>query len=183
MEIVPYLVIPVLIFLGRIIDVSIGTLRVIFTAKGYKYYAPILGFFEMLIWLIAIKYIMGNLSNVFCYLAYAGGFAAGTYVGIILEEKLSMGSVIIRVITGKDSSILLTELKAKRFVPTSLGAEGPDGKVHLIFSVIERKDIQKVVNIIKKFNPNAFYTIEDVRQSNRSNNAKGMMPWLLKKGV
>lgn len=177
-----YLLVPILIFFARIIDVSMGTIRVIFTSKGYKYYAAILGFFEVLIWLIAMKYIMSNLSNVFCYIAFAAGFAAGTYAGILLEERLSVGSVIIRIITGSDAGPLLAELKAKRFVPTSLGAEGPDGKVHLIFSVINRKDIPKVKTMVKKFNPNAFYTIEDVRHSNKANEI-GLFPKLFKKKV
>ena len=162
-EFFSYVVIPFLIFISRIIDVSIGTLRLIFVSKGYKFYAPVLGFFEVLIWLIVINHILNNLSNVYCYIAYASGFAAGNYVGIVIEEKLSIGKVIIRIITGRDSSSLLKNLKDARFTVTSMGAESPDGNVRLIFTVVKRQDISKVIKIIKDFNPKVFYTIEDVR--------------------
>ncbi|MBI2112485.1 hypothetical protein HYT52_03045 [Candidatus Woesearchaeota archaeon] len=84
-----HIILPVLIFFARIADVSIGTVRVIFIAKGFKYLAPVLGFFEVLIWLTAIQQVFNNLTNAFTYIGYAAGFATGTYVGIILEEKLS----------------------------------------------------------------------------------------------
>ncbi|MBN1896503.1 MAG: DUF2179 domain-containing protein [Candidatus Aenigmarchaeota archaeon] len=158
-----YILIPILIFAARIVDVSIGTIRVIFISRGLKFLAPLLGFFEVLIWLIAIQNILANLTNVFCYLGYAGGFATGTYIGILLEEKISMGKVIIRIITGKDASALLDALKNARCTVTSTGAEGPDGNVKLILSVFDRQDLHKVIKLIKKHNPTAFYSVEDVR--------------------
>ncbi|NCB08979.1 MAG: hypothetical protein EOM73_12545, partial [Bacteroidia bacterium] len=77
-----YLVLPFLIFLARIIDVTIGTIRIVMVAKGQKMWAPILGFFEILVWLIAISRIFENLDNVLCYLGYAAGFATGTEVDV-----------------------------------------------------------------------------------------------------
>ncbi len=158
-----YIMIPLLIFAARIVDVSIGTIRVIFIARGLKIFAPVLGFFEVLIWLIAIQNILANLTNVFCYIGYAGGFATGTYIGMLLEEKISMGKVIIRIITGKDASSLLEALKKARCTVTSTGAEGPDGNVKLILSVFDRQDLHKVIRLIKKHDPTAFYSVEDVR--------------------
>lgn len=158
-----YVVVPFLIFISRIIDVSIGTIRIIFVSKGYKIYAPILGFFEVLIWLIVISQIMNNLSNFYCYFAYAAGFAAGNFVGMVIEEKLSIGKSIVRIITGRDSSSLLKNLKDARFTVISMGAESPDGNVRSIFTVVKKQDIPRVIQIIKDFNPKAFYTLEDVR--------------------
>jgi len=77
-----WVVLPVLIFIARVADVSLGTVRVIFITRGLKYFAPIVGFLEILIWLLAIGQIMRNLSHPICYIAYAGGFATGNYVGI-----------------------------------------------------------------------------------------------------
>ena len=117
------------------------------------------------IWLLAIRQIMSNLTNVWCFLAYAAGFATGTLVGMLIEERLSIGKVIVRIITRRDASSLLESLKGARFVVTSLGADGPEGKVQLIITVIHKKDIPKIVSLIKRFNPQSFYTIEDVRYS------------------
>jgi uncharacterized protein YebE (UPF0316 family) len=79
-----WIVLPLLIFLARVVDVSMGTIRVIFVSRGLKYLAPVVGFFEVLIWLLAIGQIMKNLSSPLCYVAYAGGFAAGNYIGIVI---------------------------------------------------------------------------------------------------
>jgi uncharacterized protein YebE (UPF0316 family) len=163
MDAYTYIVIPLLILFARIIDVSIGTIRVIFISKGFKFFAPVLGFFEVIIWLIAIRQIMENLSNVFCYIAYGAGFAAGTYVGIMLEEKLSVGQVIVRIITKSHASELLDQLKHSNYNVTELDATGNAGKVKLFFIVVHRQDVEDLVLLIRKTHPNAFYTIEDIR--------------------
>jgi uncharacterized protein YebE (UPF0316 family) len=92
-----YLILPLLIFFARICDVSIGTMRIIFVSKGKKNIAPLLGFFEVLIWIIVISKIMQNLNNYVNYVAYAAGFATGNLVGMIIEEKLAVGVQMIRV--------------------------------------------------------------------------------------
>ena len=92
-----YAVLPILIFLARICDVSIGTMRIIFVSKGKKNIAPVLGFFEVLIWITAISKIMQNLDNYVNYIAYAGGFATGNFIGMLIEERLAMGILMIRV--------------------------------------------------------------------------------------
>jgi uncharacterized protein YebE (UPF0316 family) len=158
-----YLIIPVLICLSRIIDVSLGTLRIILVAKGAKLIAPILGFFEVLIWLIAIGQVMQNLTNVTNYLAYATGFAIGNYLGILIEQKLALGIVVVRVITSTDASNLINFLKEENFGVTTIEAEGSAGQVHLIYTVIKRTSLQFVVKQIKNFNPKAFYSVEDIR--------------------
>jgi uncharacterized protein YebE (UPF0316 family) len=143
-------------------DVSLGTVRVIFVARGLKYLAPVVGFFEIIIWLLAIGQIMQNLSNPICYIAYAGGFAMGNYVGIWIAEKLSLGVVLIRVITNKDASELLKYLRSAGYGITSVDAQGSAGKVQVVFTIVRRREVAGVVNLIKQFNPKAFYTIEEV---------------------
>ncbi|MBN2591896.1 MAG: DUF2179 domain-containing protein [Sedimentisphaerales bacterium] len=157
-----WFLLPVLIFIARVSDVSLGTVRVIFIARGLKYLAPFVGFFEILIWLMAIGQIMQNLSNPMCYIAYAGGFAMGNYVGIWIAEKLSLGVVLIRVITSKDASELLEYLKSAEYGVTSVDAQGSAGKVQVVFTIVRRREVATVVNLIKQFNPKAFYTIEEV---------------------
>jgi uncharacterized protein YebE (UPF0316 family) len=158
-----WIVLPLLIFLARICDVTIGTIRIIMVSKGNKLISPMLGFFEVLIWLIAIGQIMQNLNNIFCYIAYAGGFAAGNYIGILLEEKLAMGTLMIRLIVKDPSAEFLTLLRSQNFGTTIIEGQGSQGKVDVIYCLIKRADLEKVVNIIHQFHPKAFYSIEDVR--------------------
>jgi uncharacterized protein YebE (UPF0316 family) len=158
-----WFLIPFLIFLARILDVSIGTIRIILISKGLKKIAPILGFLESFIWIIAVSQIMLNLNNFYYYIAYSLGFATGTYFGIVLEEKLSLGYVIIRAITYLDADELVLHLRSKNHAVTVLDAEGQKGNVKVIFLVIKRSDSIALIESIKKYNPNAFYTIEDVK--------------------
>ena len=166
-EIFSYVILPLLIFFARICDVTIGTLRIILVSKGQKFIAPLLGFFEVLIWIIAISKIMENLDNVACYIGYAAGFATGNYVGMLVEEKLAMGVMIIRVITQKSASDLIENLTIAGYGITNIEAEGSKGNVNVIYTIIQRQDLHDVVAIINKFNPKAFYTIEDVKFASR----------------
>ena len=123
-----YLVLPLLIFFARIIDVSLGTMRIILVSKGQRIIAPILGFFEVFIWIIAIGQIMGNINNFACYFGYAAGFATGNYVGMRLEEHLAMGNLIIRVISQKDGNVLIKNLNIRGYGATMVEGEGSLGK-------------------------------------------------------
>lgn len=157
-----WLIIPVLIFIARVLDVSLGTVRVIFISRGLKYLAPLVGFFEILIWLIAIGQIMKNLANPVCYIAYAGGFAMGNFAGIWIAEKLSLGVVILRVVTKKDAQDLLKSLSNSNYGVTSVEGRGIRGKVNIIFTIVPKREVPDVVERVKKFNPHAFYSIEEV---------------------
>ena len=98
-----WVILPTLIFLAQIANVCMETLRIVFLSKGIKYLAPVIAFFEIIIWLLAIVGVMSNLSNVANFFAYAFGFALGTYVGLEIEEKLSIGMVIMRIITTNET--------------------------------------------------------------------------------
>lgn len=158
-----WVVIPLLIFFARIVDVSLGTVRIIYVARGLKILSPILGFFELMIWLLAIGQIFQNLTNPVYYLAYASGFAAGNYVGIIIEERLAMGRVVIRIITQIEATNLVASLRTAGYGVTVVGAEGSTGPVKLIFTIVERKETAKVIGLVQQFNPKAFFSVEDVR--------------------
>jgi uncharacterized protein YebE (UPF0316 family) len=162
-EIFNWIIIPLLIFFARVADVSIGTVRIIFVSRGMKFLAPICGFFEILIWLVAIGKVFQNFSNPVFYIAYAGGFATGNYVGIYIEEKLAMGLCVLRIITRKDATDLIEFLKAAGYGVTLIDALGSKGPVKIIYTVIRRHDINEIDKIIQRFNPKAFYSIEDVR--------------------
>lgn len=162
-EFFAWVVLPILIFFFRIGDVSLGTIRVIFIAKGLKYIAPVIGFFEVIIYLIAIGQVMNNMTNVALYVAYGAGFAAGTYIGMLVEEKLSLGTLVIRIITPDDPEKLLEYLQKHSFGVTVAGGQGAKGPVKIILSVINRKDLEEVVGGIREHLPKAFYSVEEVR--------------------
>ncbi|MFC2112135.1 DUF2179 domain-containing protein [Bacteroidota bacterium] len=158
-----YVVLPLLILLARVVDVSLDTIRVILVAKGYRKVAPIIGFFQVLIWIITITRIMANLNNWTTYIGYAGGFAIGTYVGMRIEGKLALGYELVRVITRADPGKLIMSLQDHGYPVTSVAGRGKDGEVGILFIILKRKSIREVVDLIKQFNPKAFYTIEDMR--------------------
>lgn len=158
-----WVILPILIFLARISDQTIGTVRLIFLGKGFKHLAPFLGFFEVIIWLVTVGQIMQHLDNVLAYVAYGGGFAMGNYIGMIIEERLSLGNVMIRIIPRNNSKLLITRLRENNYGVTSVDAVGSQGHVDIIFTIIKRKDVLHAVSIINELNPAAFYTIEEIK--------------------
>jgi uncharacterized protein YebE (UPF0316 family) len=140
-----------------------GTMRIITASKGMKTLTTIFAFFEIVIWLVAIGQIMQNLTNIFNYIAFAAGYTIGNYVGLYIEEKLSMGILMMRIITKKDAEQLLAFMKSAGYGFTRVNAEGIYGPVDVIFTIIKRKELKKVVDIIKHYNPNAIYTVEDIK--------------------
>lgn len=158
-----WVVLPGLIFCARVIDVSMGTVRMILVTRGVRWLAPIIGFFEVILWLAAMGQIMRNLSNPACYVAFGAGYATGTYVGMLIEARLYIGKAVIRTITAKAAHGLVEKLREVNCGVTSLNAEGASGPVKIIFSVVERRDLANVIAMIKEFDPAAFYTIGDVK--------------------
>lgn len=157
----------IFIFFARILDVSIGTVRIILVSKGKKSISAVLGFFEVLIWLIAISKIIQNLTTVFYYIAYASGFAVGTYIGILIEEKIAIGYAVIKITTTRDPFNLIKALELRGYGITKINVKNAVGKKACIIQlVIRRKDIDKIRSEITKFNPNAFYSVEDIKYVN-----------------
>ncbi|MEQ9467569.1 MAG: DUF2179 domain-containing protein [Ekhidna sp.] len=163
-DLLNYVVIPALIFFARICDVSINTLRIILMLNGRKYVATILGFFEASIWLVAISQIFQNLGNWQTAIAYASGYAMGIFVGMMIEERLAIGNVVVRVITAKPADGLIEFFKEKNRRFTSLAGESGDGPVNVLFTVIKREKLGETLEAIKKYNPQALYTVEGVKK-------------------
>lgn len=162
-EIFKVVILTIFIFMARIFDVTLSTLRIIYTSRGIKFLAPMIGFFEVLIWLIAMSQIINNLTSPILYIAYAGGFATGNFIGILIEGKMAIGTVVIRIITQKDATELISFLKGSGCGITHVDAQGAMGPVKIIFTIVKRKNIDRVLEIVRKCNPMAFFTIEDVR--------------------
>ena len=167
-EIFSFLILPLLIFIARICDVSINTIRIIYMLGGRRMTATLLGFFEAFIWLLVIREIFKHLDNWLSYVAYPAGFACGIFVGMIIEEKIAYGKVIVRIITRKDVSPLIQYLNSQSFRFTKVEAEGPDGKENLVFTVLDRERLDDLLNKLKELIPTAFYTIEKVKAAAES---------------
>lgn len=157
------MILPALIFLARVCDVTIGTVRIMLVARGRKFLSPLLGFIEMLIWILVIRQITFGMTNWLCYIAFAGGFAMGNFVGMLIEEKLAMGVQVIRVITSKEAHELIVHLRDGGYGVTTIDGQGATGKVNLIFTIVKRSDVQKVLNMVQQYTPKAFYSVEDIR--------------------
>jgi len=163
-----YVLLPLLIFLARITDVSINTIRIIYVLGGRRMTATILGFFESFIWLMAIRQIFEHMDNWICYVAYPGGFALGIFVGMIIEERIAYGKVIVRIITRRDVKELIGYLNSMENRYTHVDAQGPDGHENLVFTVLERERLEKLLIKLKEILPSAFYTVEKVNRAAES---------------
>ena len=166
-----YIVLPLLIFAARICDVSLGTLRIIFTSKGFRKIAPLLGFFEVFIWIIVISQLLGSVNSWIAYVAFAGGFAAGNFIGIKIEERIAIGTMLVRITTSKDARELMNMLNDNGFGTTRIEAEGAKGKVNIVMSVVSRKSISDIQKMLADYDENLFYSIEEIRSV-----AKGVFP-------
>jgi uncharacterized protein YebE (UPF0316 family) len=160
-------ILPLFIFVAEVCVVTICTLRIIFIARGKKGPAAVLGFFEVSIWLFAIGQVMQNLSDVGCYLGFAGGFALGNYLGVSIEQKLALGNLVLRIITSKDSRALFHRLVEAGYGVTRVDGQGATGPVQVLLMIIPRKDLGTVVALLKEFDPKVFYAVDDVQSASQ----------------
>ncbi len=156
---------PLLIFTARVADVSLGTLRIVFISQGRKRLAPLIGFVEIIIWLLAIGQIFSDITNILYYIAFAAGFALGNYVGLLIENKLSLGLLSLQLILSENPENLITTLKNQGYGLTSVTAEGIKGNVKVLIMVIRRKNKVKILEIIRELSPNAFISIQQIQSA------------------
>lgn len=154
------------IFGLRVTDMTLDTLRMLFVVRGRKGIAWTLGFFEAAIYVVAITRVLSNLGNPLTVLGYAAGFATGNFVGMLIEERLAIGHIHLRIIT-KSASALASALREARFAVTEIPARGMDGTVYLLSVSVLRKDVAHVEQIVHDIDPESFVTSEDVRPIRR----------------
>ena len=167
-----YILLPLFIFFARILDVSINTIRIIYVLAGKKYIATILGFFESLIWLLAIRQIFNHLDNMYSYIAYPAGFACGILVGMKIEERIALGKLIIRIISKESITPFKNYLIENDLRFSLIQSEGAAGEECILFTVIKREQLSELEDVLRKHVPNAFYTVESVKAANEA----GLMP-------
>jgi uncharacterized protein YebE (UPF0316 family) len=149
-----------LIMLMRVCDVSIGTMRTILVVQGRKYHAALAGFFEVLIWIFAIRFIMQHLDNIANLFGYAAGFALGNIIGITIEQKIGLGYVQLNVISRHMTDQIADSLRRFKYGVTILPGEGGSGGVAVIVLIISRKQQKKVIGLIESIDKTAFITIQ-----------------------
>lgn len=154
---------PLLIFSLRICDVSLALLRTLLAVRNVKVAVPIIGFFEVLIWIFAVGAAIGNLSSPWHLLGYAGGFAMGNVVGMWIEGKLAFGLAIVRVISKHGGVEVAEALRENGFGVTEFTGHGRDGSVEILDSVVKRRHLPAVLKIIDLWDPGAFVMIEEPR--------------------
>jgi uncharacterized protein YebE (UPF0316 family) len=156
---------PFLVFLAEVCVVTLSTLRIIAIARGQTLVVPLLGFFEVTTWLFAIGQVMKNLDNLSCALAFALGFTLGNYLGMLIEKRLALGTVVVRVITHRNAVDLIERLRSSSFGVTAVDAHGATGAVQIIMTVVKRRQLPEVVQLIESHHPNAFYAIDEVQSA------------------
>ena len=164
---VVWVLLPLAIFVARTIDMSLSTLRIVFIAQGRRRLAPLVGFFESLIWLVVVGQAIKHLDNPLCVLGYAGGFAFGNLAGLTIEARLAMGRRLVRIILPGEDQPLVDELRAEGQGVTVLDGHGVGGPVQLLFLIVRRRDVDKVLATVERMHPSAFVSIEDIRQSHQ----------------
>jgi len=179
-----YVILPLLIFFARIADVSINTIRIIFVMSGQKTISTVLGFFESLIWLLAIGQIFQHLSSWVSYVAYPGGFAMGILVGMLIEERLALGKVVVRAITSENLSGILKYMVKKDLRYTVISGESAEGNENILFTVVKRDQLQSLIDEFNVCLPQAMYTVESVKKASEAEimsekpSRRGIGSWL-----
>jgi uncharacterized protein YebE (UPF0316 family) len=154
---------PLVIFALRIVDVSMSTMRILLAVRGHKYVVPFIGFFEVLVWVFAVGNAIRFLDSPLHLLGYAGGFATGSMVGLLIEERLAIGFATIRIVSRHAGVEAADALRALGFGVTEFGGQGRDGRVEVIYTVCKRRDIDGVIAEVERWDRQAFITVEEPR--------------------
>jgi uncharacterized protein YebE (UPF0316 family) len=150
------------IFVARLGDVSLDTLRVVFVIRGRRLWAWCLGFVQVLIWVFALTSVFQNLDKPAYAICYALGFACGNFLGMTIENWLAHGEQVIRVFSRQGDS-LAARLRGHGYRVTVFDGRGRDGPVWLLYIEATRKKIKDVARLARSMDPTCFYVIEDVR--------------------
>jgi uncharacterized protein YebE (UPF0316 family) len=157
-----------LIFAIRVVDVSLGTLRTISVVQGRLLLSVVLGFVEVLIWIVALsQVIIGVSENPLLMVAYAGGFATGNASGIALERLLALGTVVVRMVSARNGARIANELRQGGHRVTTFQGEGRDGDVTLVYVTCRRRQLRSLLDRARAIEPSIFYTVEPVQQYRR----------------
>jgi uncharacterized protein YebE (UPF0316 family) len=159
----PYWLIPI-IFFARVVDVSLGTFRFIMVIRGHRMVATAVGFIESMVWITAVGGVIANLDQWYLIVAYAAGYATGNWVGIWLESRAAIGTELVRAISKNSENLLAETLRQAGYRPVRLaGSTGNANPVEVILVVVRRRKVPELVQIIHEADPEAVYTVSDIK--------------------
>jgi uncharacterized protein YebE (UPF0316 family) len=152
------------IFVARILDVSLGTVRTIVVFRGHRILAAAIGFIEIIIWVLAAGQVLQNLDAWYLIMAYAAGFGAGNYIGIWLESKLALGREMVSAISYRADGELAKILRERGFRAIDVDADmGRGPPVDLVLTVTRRRRVPELLRTILETDPEAQYSVTDVK--------------------
>ena len=153
------------IFFARILDVSLGTTRVILTVKGKKLFAAMCGFFEVVIWFSIVREALSTDSaSIWIVISYAAGFASGTYIGGLLSDKFIKGTLSLQVVLSDKNDVVVDKIRSEGFATTILHAKGrEDDSKYLLFIEINKKNLSKLKKLIQQLDPKAFIVVNETK--------------------
>jgi uncharacterized protein YebE (UPF0316 family) len=164
---VPWYILPVILFFMRVLDMSMDTLRVVSVVHGRKLSAWMFGFYQSIIFVVAITSILSNLDNIWNIFGYAAGFATGNLLGMIIEERMAIGYGNVRIISSRQGNAIAEGLRMEGFALTESSARGKDGTVTVIESSTRRRDIKNLIHKVREIDDEAFIVAEGIRPLHR----------------
>lgn len=174
---IPVWLLCLLIFGLRICDVTLGTVRTVAIVKGYLSLAVALGFFEVMIWILAVSQVITRINeSFFLALAFAGGFAAGNAVGILVERRLAMGISVVRILSTTRGEAIAAALREDGHDVTVFNGEGPDGPITLLYAVAPRRRTQNILQHARSIDPELLYVSEPAHESFRGAGTPRLRP-------
>lgn len=156
-----------LVFVLRVVGVTLATVRVLIMTRGKKLLAASIGFFEVMVYALAIGYVVNNLSNVWNLLGYSLGFAVGTLVGMWLEERMALGYASVRIVSKYRGHALANAIRDAGYGATVEWGEGRNGAVGLVVATVRRREVESVCALADQVDPSAFVTVEETRTIRR----------------
>ena len=151
------------IFFLRVANVALDTVRVLFVVRGERLLASIIGFIETLLFLVAIGKVVQDLTNIPNVLAYCGGFAVGTWVGIVIEGRLALGYVRVHIVSLQKAKGIASSLREEGYGVTEVTGRGKGGRVGIIEVVARRKDVPSITTAVTRVDDKAFITVEEAK--------------------
>ena len=155
------------IFILRVLNMTLDTLRMLFMLRGKKTLSWVFGFFVSVIYVLLLTSILSNLNSLLYIISYAAGFATGGVVGMWIEERMAIGFTHIQIISSRRGVALAQNLREGGFGVTEVPARGKDGMVSLLNLSVRRNQVADVEEIINECDADAFVTSEDVRPMRR----------------
>jgi uncharacterized protein YebE (UPF0316 family) len=164
---------PLVIFFLRIVDVSLATTRMLLAVRGQRVLVPLIGFFEVVIWLFAAGSAIQYLDSPLHVVGYAAGFAAGNLVGLWVEERLALGLATVRIISEHGGVEAADALREAGFGVTEFAGQGREGVVEVVFTAVRRAEVPQILRLVEHWAPDSFVTVEEPRAIHRG--------WMLQK--